>query len=145
MTRTRLQFVKKTVKLSDIKFTEGAFVSQRKVERMKAEFLGTLPVSTETEEDWIANIGFLAGLIAALTTRARYSAHNQDPTLKTAVSPQGVVELIHYASENLSFRLANPQSPKTWSLEDCLMDYVECAEFYDLQGFLDDALEMAGR
>jgi hypothetical protein len=74
MTRKRLQFTQQMVKLSDIKPTEGAFVSARKVERMKAEFLGTLPVSTETEEDWIANVGFLAGLIAALTTRDAGSA-----------------------------------------------------------------------
>jgi hypothetical protein len=145
MIRKRLQSEKKTIKLSDIKFTEGAFVSDRKVERIKAEYLGTLPISTETQDEWSANTSFLMALVVALTTRARLSAHNQDPTLKTAVAPQAVIELIHYASMNLAWRLANPQSPKTWSLEDCLMDYVECAEFYGLQNFLDDALGMAGR
>ena len=143
--RQRLQFVQKTVKLSDIKFREGAFVSDRKVQRMTAEFTGTLPASTETYEDWATNTAFLASLVVALTTRARLSAHSQDVTLKTAVAPQGVVELIHYASENLQWRLANPESPKTWSLDDVLMDCVECAEFYGLQDFLDDALGMAGK
>lgn len=143
--RQRLQFVQKTVKLSDVKFREGAFVSDRKVQRIAAEFTHTLPASTETYEEWATNTAFLASLVVALTTRARLSAHRQDATLKTAVAPQGVVELIHYASENLQWRLANPESPKTWSLDDVLMDCVECAEFYGLQDFLDDALGMAGK
>jgi hypothetical protein len=112
---------------------------------MKEQYLGTLPALTETKEEWLANVRFLSALVVALTTRATFSAHNQDATLKTAVAPQGIVELIHYASGNLDFRLANPQSPKTWSLEDVLADLVECAEFYGLQGILDNALEMAGK
>ena len=106
---------------------------------------GHASASTETPADWSANTGFLMGLLVALTTRARLGVINQDPTLKSAVVPQGVVELIHYVSENLQWRLANPESPKTWSLDDCLTDYVEAAEFYGLQDFLDDALGMAGK
>lgn len=145
MKRNRLQFVEKVVKLSDIKVTEGAFESERKVERMRAELQGTLPALTETKEEWLANVRFLAALVVAMTNRARVYAHMQDATLKTAIAPQGIVELIHYASGNLDFRLANPQSPKTWSLEDVLADLVECAEFYGMQNFLDDALGMAGK
>lgn len=145
MIRKRPQFVKKEVKLSDIKFTEGALLSQRKVERMKASVLGTLPASTETEQDWMDNTAFLAALIVALTNLTRLAAHKQGPTLRTAVAPQGAVELIHYAAENLAFRLVNPRSPKTWSLDDVLADLVEAAEFYGLQDFLDNALMLAGR
>ncbi len=112
--RKRLQFVQTTLRLSDMKVREGSFVSNRKAQRMAAEFMGTLSASTETPADWSANTGFLMGLLVALTTRARLGVINQDPTLKSAVVPQGVVELIHYVSENLQWRLANPESPKTW-------------------------------
>jgi hypothetical protein len=143
--RKRIQFETRVVKLSDIKVTEGVFISDRKVERFAAEFQGTLPVSTESPEESTENVRFLAGLITALTIRARLDARHQDATLKTAAAPQGVVELIHYASMNLAFRINNPGSPATWSLEDVLLDLVECAEFYGLQDFLDDSLAMAGR
>jgi hypothetical protein len=145
MTRKWLKHETKMVRLSDIKHTEGALLSQRKVARMQASVLGTLPVSTETGQDWAANTAFLAALIVGLTNLTRLAAHAQDPTLKTAVAPQGAIELIHYASENLAFRLANPRSPKTWSLDDVLQDLVEAAEFYGLQNFLDNALAMAGK
>lgn len=143
--RKRIQFETRVVKLSDIKFTEGVFISDRKAQRFAAQIKGTLPVSTESHGDWTEAVRFLASLIVALTSRARFDAHHQDATLKTAVAPQGVVELIHYASMNLTFRLNNPGSPATWSLEDVLLDLVECAEFYGLQDFLDDSLAMAGR
>jgi len=143
--RKQIQFETREVKLSDIKFTEGVFISDRKVQRFAAQFKGTLPVSTESHEEWTEAVRFLASLIVALTSRARFDAYYQDSTLKTAVAPLGVVELIHYASMNLTFRLNNPGSPATWSLEDVLLDLAECAEFYGLQGILDDSLAMAGR
>ena len=105
--RKRLQFVQTTLRASDMKVREGSFVSNRKAQRMAAEIMGTLSASTETPADWSANTGFLMGLLVALTTRARLGVINQDPTLKSAVVPQGVVELIHYVSENLQWRLAN--------------------------------------
>jgi hypothetical protein len=143
--RKRIQFETTVIKLSDIKLTEGVFISDRKVERFAAQFQGTLPVSTEPHGDWTEAVRFLASLIVALTSRARFDAHHQDATLKTAVAPQGVVELIRYASTNLKFRLNNPGSPATWSLEDVLLDLGECAKLYGLQDFLDDSLAMVGR
>jgi hypothetical protein len=143
--RKRLQYEVKEVKLSDIHVPEGVFTTERKTQRFAAEFTGTLPVSTESREERAENAQFLSRLVVTLTSRARLDAFRQDPTLKAAVMPQGVVELIHYASGNLTFRLANPEAPLTWSLEDVLLDLVECAEFYGLQDFLDDSLELAGR
>jgi hypothetical protein len=104
--RKRLQFETREVKLSDIKFTEGVFISDRKVQRFAAQFKGTLPVSTESHEEWTENVRFLASLIAALTSRARFDAHHQDATLKTAVAPKGVVEPHSTSLRNREF----PQS-----------------------------------
>ena len=88
---------------------------------------------------------FLTDLILALTVMSRLATHKQDAALRTATSPQGVVELIQYVSECLAWRLNNPQSPLTWALDECLQDFVEAAEFFNLQDFLDSALEVANR
>jgi hypothetical protein len=68
--RKRLQFETRELKLSDIKFTEGVFISDRKVQRFAAQFKGTLRVSTESHEEWTENVRFFASLIAAPTSRA---------------------------------------------------------------------------
>jgi len=145
MKRERLRFETKMIPLSKIHNPPGVFICERKVVRFADEYKGTLAASTETEADCTANTAFVSRLILAMTHVARIAAIRQDQTLKKAVASQGMVELIHYASGHLTFRLTNPNSLKTWSLEDVLADLVEAAEFYNLQNFLDNVLEMAGK
>ena len=144
--RKRIQFETRVVKLSDIKFTEGVFISDRKARRFAAQFKGTLPVLTESHGDWTEAVRFLASLIVALTSRARFDAHHQDATRqdgRRAAGSRRADPLRFDELERSGFN--SPGSPATWSLEDVLLDLVECAEFYGLQDFLDDSLAMAGR
>jgi hypothetical protein len=133
----------KMVNISDIHTRKDAFISDRKRARFEAEFKG-VPGVEETPGERSTSIMFLASLLVNVTTMQRmFTERAVDEGAKTVPTrvARGVNEVIHYMAENLRYRVA-ASTPYVWSIDDCLEDYVEVAEFFGVTHVLKNALEM---
>jgi hypothetical protein len=128
------------IQLSDLHTPKLAFVSERKVARMAAQMKGFVG-KEETPAERATNIMFLANLLVSVTVMARAILEKLKPNQWESL---GVIQLCHTIAENLKYRVSSSTPrPHVWSMEHCLVDYLEVAKHFGVENILHNALEMA--